>query len=135
MSFSKILFVGLGGAGQRHLRIFRQLLAQSTVCDVDHRDVVSCQLQTSELRKAALAGEQKKSERSRIAHPCPDLLDRVQRWYDRCVAARDVDDGHVGAPLHGNTGKKTPVGAGTHNRDRGTGNRYGAAHMLNKMTK
>lgn len=31
MSFSKILFVGLGGAGQRHLRIFRQLLPESTV--------------------------------------------------------------------------------------------------------
>ena len=31
MSFSKVLFVGLGGAGQRHLRIFRQLLPESTV--------------------------------------------------------------------------------------------------------
>ncbi len=31
MSFSKVLFVGLGGAGQRHLRIFRQLLSPSTV--------------------------------------------------------------------------------------------------------
>ena len=31
MSFSKILFVGLGGAGQRHLRIFRQLLPDTTV--------------------------------------------------------------------------------------------------------
>jgi predicted dehydrogenase len=28
---NKILFIGLGGAGQRHLRIFRQLLPQSTV--------------------------------------------------------------------------------------------------------
>jgi predicted dehydrogenase len=31
VSFSKVLFVGLGGAGQRHLRIFRQLLPESTV--------------------------------------------------------------------------------------------------------
>jgi predicted dehydrogenase len=31
VSFSKVLFVGLGGAGQRHLRIFRELLPQSTV--------------------------------------------------------------------------------------------------------
>lgn len=31
MSFSKVLFVGLGGAGQRHLRIFRQLLPESTI--------------------------------------------------------------------------------------------------------
>ena len=31
MSFSKVLFVGLGGAGQRHLRIFRQLLPEGTV--------------------------------------------------------------------------------------------------------
>lgn len=31
MSFSKVLFVGLGGAGQRHLRIFRQLLPEATV--------------------------------------------------------------------------------------------------------
>ncbi len=31
MSFSKVLFVGLGGAGQRHLRIFRRLLPESTV--------------------------------------------------------------------------------------------------------
>ena len=30
MSFSKVLFVGLGGAGQRHLRILRQLLDEST---------------------------------------------------------------------------------------------------------
>jgi len=30
MSFFKILFIGLGGAGQRHLRIFRQLLPEST---------------------------------------------------------------------------------------------------------
>ncbi len=31
MSFSRVLFVGLGGAGQRHLRIFRQLLPQNAV--------------------------------------------------------------------------------------------------------
>lgn len=31
MSFSKVLFVGLGGAGQRHLRILRQLLPKNTV--------------------------------------------------------------------------------------------------------
>ena len=31
MSFTKVLFVGLGGAGQRHLRILRQLLPESTV--------------------------------------------------------------------------------------------------------
>ncbi|MCU0641445.1 MAG: Gfo/Idh/MocA family oxidoreductase [Candidatus Margulisbacteria bacterium] len=31
MSFKKILFIGLGGAGQRHLRIFRQLLPASTL--------------------------------------------------------------------------------------------------------
>ena len=31
MSVSKVLFVGLGGAGQRHLRIFRQLLPENTV--------------------------------------------------------------------------------------------------------
>ena len=31
MSFSKVWFVGLGGAGQRPLRIFRQLLPESTV--------------------------------------------------------------------------------------------------------
>ena len=31
MKFKKILFIGLGGAGQRHLRIFRQLLPISTV--------------------------------------------------------------------------------------------------------
>lgn len=31
MSFSKVLFVGLGGAGQRHLRILRQLLPAETV--------------------------------------------------------------------------------------------------------
>ncbi|MDA8382265.1 MAG: Gfo/Idh/MocA family oxidoreductase [Betaproteobacteria bacterium] len=29
MSFSKILFVGLGGAGQRHLRVFHRLLGDS----------------------------------------------------------------------------------------------------------
>ena len=31
MTFNKVLFVGLGGAGQRHIRIFRQLLPQSTI--------------------------------------------------------------------------------------------------------
>lgn len=31
MSFTKILFIGLGGAGQRHLRIFRKLLPASTI--------------------------------------------------------------------------------------------------------
>lgn len=31
MIFSKVLFVGLGGAGQRHLRILRRLLPESTV--------------------------------------------------------------------------------------------------------
>jgi len=31
MSFSNILFIGLGGAGQRHLRIIRQLLPETTV--------------------------------------------------------------------------------------------------------
>jgi predicted dehydrogenase len=31
VSFSKVLFVGLGGAGQRHMRILRQLLPESTV--------------------------------------------------------------------------------------------------------
>ena len=31
MTFAKVLFIGLGGAGQRHLRIFRQLLPESTV--------------------------------------------------------------------------------------------------------
>ena len=31
MKYKKILFVGLGGAGQRHLRIFRQLLPIDTV--------------------------------------------------------------------------------------------------------
>jgi predicted dehydrogenase len=31
VTFAKILFVGLGGAGQRQLRIFRQLLPSSTV--------------------------------------------------------------------------------------------------------
>ena len=31
MSFSKVLFVGLGGAGQRHLRILRKLLPSSTL--------------------------------------------------------------------------------------------------------
>ena len=31
MSFAKILFVGLGGAGKRHLRILRQLLPKKTV--------------------------------------------------------------------------------------------------------
>ena len=31
MSFSKVLMVGLGGAGQRHLRILRQLLPDATV--------------------------------------------------------------------------------------------------------
>jgi predicted dehydrogenase len=31
VSFSKVLFIGLGGAGQRHLRIFRQLLPPCTV--------------------------------------------------------------------------------------------------------
>ncbi len=31
MSFPKVLFVGLGGAGQRHLRIFRQLLPENAV--------------------------------------------------------------------------------------------------------
>jgi predicted dehydrogenase len=31
VSFSRVLFVGLGGAGQRHLRIFRQLLPQNAV--------------------------------------------------------------------------------------------------------
>jgi len=30
MSFGKVLFVGLGGAGQRHLRILRQLLPEGT---------------------------------------------------------------------------------------------------------
>ncbi len=30
MSFAKILFVGLGGAGQRHLRIFRKILPATT---------------------------------------------------------------------------------------------------------
>jgi len=31
MSFSKVLFVGLGGAGQRHLRILRRLLPAGTI--------------------------------------------------------------------------------------------------------
>jgi predicted dehydrogenase len=31
MNFPKVLFVGLGGAGQRHLRIFRKLLPENTV--------------------------------------------------------------------------------------------------------
>ena len=31
MTFKKVLFVGLGGAGQRHIRIFRQLLPKSTI--------------------------------------------------------------------------------------------------------
>ena len=31
MKFKKILFLGLGGAGQRHVRIFRQLLSENTV--------------------------------------------------------------------------------------------------------
>ncbi len=31
MTFSRILFVGLGGAGQRHLRIFRELMPRDTV--------------------------------------------------------------------------------------------------------
>ncbi len=31
MTFKRILFIGLGGAGQRHLRIFRQLLPLNTV--------------------------------------------------------------------------------------------------------
>ncbi len=30
MSFSRVLFIGLGGAGQRHLRILRQLLPKDT---------------------------------------------------------------------------------------------------------
>jgi predicted dehydrogenase len=32
VSFRKVLFVGLGGAGQRHLRILRRLLPDITVC-------------------------------------------------------------------------------------------------------
>ncbi len=31
VSFSNVLFIGLGGAGQRHLRIFRQLLPESAL--------------------------------------------------------------------------------------------------------
>ena len=31
MNFFKVLFIGLGGAGQRHLRILRQLLPESTL--------------------------------------------------------------------------------------------------------
>ena len=31
MSFSKVLFIGLGGAGQRHLRILKQMLPSDTV--------------------------------------------------------------------------------------------------------
>jgi predicted dehydrogenase len=41
VSFSKVLFVGLGGAGQRHLRIFRQLLPKSTVFSAYRRTGVT----------------------------------------------------------------------------------------------
>jgi predicted dehydrogenase len=46
VSFSKVLFIGLGGAGQRHLRIFRQLLPRSTVFTAYRRTGATLLLRT-----------------------------------------------------------------------------------------